>query len=63
MNLRTVFGLVAVCYGLISIYFKMDIIHRYIEKGDSPLQQLFLPIILLIVGFYLLFRRSKTETK
>jgi hypothetical protein len=63
LNMPKVFSLIAICYGLISIYFKFDIITRYIDKGDSPIQQLFFPIILIIVGSYFLLRKSKTKQK
>jgi len=61
LNTLKIFSIIAIFYGLISIYFKFDIITRYIDKGDSPIQQLFFPIILLIAGIYFLIRKSKTK--
>lgn len=58
-----IFSVIAILYALISFYFKFDIITRYIEKQDSPIQQLFFPIILFVGGVYLLFRNSKTKEK
>lgn len=60
---RKVFSLIAITYALITIYFKFDIITRFIDKGDSPIHQLFFPFILIIAGTYFLLRKPKNKQK
>lgn len=58
---RKTFSIIAILYAIFSIYFKFDIVTRYLSKGDSPIEQLFLPVILLIGGIYFFFKNPKSE--
>lgn len=61
-TIRT-FSLIAILYAVITFYFKFDIITRFIQKGDSPIEQLFLPTILLVGGLFIFLKSYKKQKK
>ncbi|GAB3665488.1 hypothetical protein GCM10028791_41260 [Echinicola sediminis] len=61
INTLKTFSLIAILYAVITFYFKFDIVTRFIQKGDSPIEQLFLPTILLVGGLIIFIKNYKTK--